>query len=398
MANPQPTDAHIRIAHSIEEQLMVSLFSEQQRRILDLILRLSWGCGKKYAVIPHQADFEIVAVGKGHIKTHLDWLITSKVIIREGQIYAFNKNFDQWHVSRALAYTSAKMAGLVKMNLEKPDDEKANESIKKVTEYVTNCKDGKVTEYGTIENPEVTENGTETLRNTEREGYGKRNIATPDLASPKETLNKSKERTTSSSDNNTTEERGLLGGENLPGKVLKIYRENTGDISDDVVKSITVAVKKYKETAVIDALAIAKDKGKDWNYVLGILRKWETAGTLPQPASPPSSSLWPGDPPATDTAIEAAWQQITQEIQHEISSTNFSTWFKDLKGICITAGDLLVGAPNTFVADYLSQNQMSFIERVVVSVLKQPYTVRFCVVREGNAGNIPQSHSLTITG
>ncbi len=95
MANPQPTDAHLRIAHEIGEQLMVSLFTEQQRRILDLILRLSWGCGKKVAIIPRQVDFEIVGIHPGHIRAHLDWLIGAKVIFRNDNEYGFNKDFDQ---------------------------------------------------------------------------------------------------------------------------------------------------------------------------------------------------------------------------------------------------------------------------------------------------------------
>jgi DNA invertase Pin-like site-specific DNA recombinase len=51
---------------------MVGCFTEQQRRILDLILRLSWGCDKTTAYI--QRDFEVVGVREGHVKTHLDWL------------------------------------------------------------------------------------------------------------------------------------------------------------------------------------------------------------------------------------------------------------------------------------------------------------------------------------
>lgn len=117
MANSQPTDPHLRVAHAINEQVMVSDFTEQQRRILDLILRLSWGCHKKWAVIPHQSTFEIVGVGRNKIKAHLDWLIQANVIGREDTRYWFNKDFDLWRVSRSLTYTPEAMAELVKMNL-----------------------------------------------------------------------------------------------------------------------------------------------------------------------------------------------------------------------------------------------------------------------------------------
>jgi len=119
MANPQPTDAHLRMAHSIQEQLMVSDFTEQQRRILDLILRLSWGCGCKVAYIPRQNTFEVVGVGENKIKQHLDWLERANVIGRQGCYYWFKKDFDHWRVSRSLEYAPEKLAELVSINLEK---------------------------------------------------------------------------------------------------------------------------------------------------------------------------------------------------------------------------------------------------------------------------------------
>ncbi len=117
MANPQPTDAHIRIAHSIEEQVMVSDFSKRQRKILDLILRLSWGCGKKEAIIPHQKDFEITGVYEGDIKAELDHLVNCKVIFIDGANYQFNKNYDQWRVSLAMKYDPKKLSELLRLNL-----------------------------------------------------------------------------------------------------------------------------------------------------------------------------------------------------------------------------------------------------------------------------------------
>lgn len=117
MANPQPTDAHIRIAHSITEAIMVRDFSKRQRKILDLILRLSWGCGKKYAYIPLQRDFMVVGVHDVDIKKELDWLEVSNVIIREEAIYSFNKDFEQWEVSRVKPWNPKKLSELLSLNL-----------------------------------------------------------------------------------------------------------------------------------------------------------------------------------------------------------------------------------------------------------------------------------------
>ena len=47
MANPQPTDAHIRIAHSITEAIMLRDFSKRQRKILDLFCVCPGGVVRK---------------------------------------------------------------------------------------------------------------------------------------------------------------------------------------------------------------------------------------------------------------------------------------------------------------------------------------------------------------
>jgi len=126
MANPQPTDAHLRIAHQISEQLMVSHFTAKQRRILDLILRLSWGCGKKEAIIPRQGDFEVVGIFKSDIKGELDLLERDGIISRDGDTYQFNKDYDKWRVSRARGYSQAKVSELLTINLSTHRQELVN--------------------------------------------------------------------------------------------------------------------------------------------------------------------------------------------------------------------------------------------------------------------------------
>jgi len=117
LANPQPTDAHLRVSHSINEAIMTRDFTKRQRKILDLILRLSWGCGQKDAYIPHQRDFSVVGVHEVDIKSELGWLEVSKVIVREGAFYWFNKNFDDWEVSRVKPFQPEKLSELLSMNL-----------------------------------------------------------------------------------------------------------------------------------------------------------------------------------------------------------------------------------------------------------------------------------------
>jgi len=159
MANPQPTDAHLRIAHSINEQIMVTDFSKRQRKILDLILRLSWGCGKKDAIIPHQNDFEIVGVYEQDIKIELIVLERDRVIVVDGNLYSFNKDFEQWRRTRARKYTEDKLRELLSLNLN-----------------VTGAKLSKTLSSNLVKHEETTSQNTK--------------FPTPELASPKERLNK----------------------------------------------------------------------------------------------------------------------------------------------------------------------------------------------------------------
>jgi hypothetical protein len=147
MPQIQSAEAHLRIAHSIEEQIMVSRFSENQRRILDLILRLSWGCGKITAFIPRQSDFQVTGIGESRVKDQLDWLIDARVIFREDCYYAFNKDFHQWRVSRALKYGQEKLTELVRLNLRTPDAQLTPEASPNLSQgEETTCHKGKLPE------------------------------------------------------------------------------------------------------------------------------------------------------------------------------------------------------------------------------------------------------------
>ena len=119
MANPQPSDAHIRLAHSITEAIMTRDFTKRQRSILDLILRLSWGCGKKTAIIPKQMDFQTVGIARSKIHNELEWLVNAKVIEwnRETNTYSFQKDFDQWAVSLVPGYDRKRYDNLLHINL-----------------------------------------------------------------------------------------------------------------------------------------------------------------------------------------------------------------------------------------------------------------------------------------
>lgn len=120
MANPQPSDAHLRIAHSINEELMMRDFHKRHRNILDLILRLSWGCGKNEAIIPRLKDFEICGVPATKITGELEYLVNACVISWNSHTnqFWFNKNYDSWRIPVVKRYDKDLLRSLIHINLE----------------------------------------------------------------------------------------------------------------------------------------------------------------------------------------------------------------------------------------------------------------------------------------
>ncbi|MAH46900.1 hypothetical protein CMI37_13805 [Candidatus Pacearchaeota archaeon] len=118
MANPQPTDPHLRVAHELLEEIIACDFTKRQLSIILMILRFSWGCHKKNAVIPRQRDFAIAGVLETHIKAELDWLVNAKVLQIEGDSYWFNKDYDQWRVSRTKGFDRDILTDLLTLNLQ----------------------------------------------------------------------------------------------------------------------------------------------------------------------------------------------------------------------------------------------------------------------------------------
>jgi len=119
VANPQAEEGYIRIANEIWDQIMMRDFTKRQRSILDLILRLSYGCGKKYALIPTLNSFALAGVRPNHVRKEIEGLVAARVIEWDEVVmhFAFNKDYDQWEIPYAYGHDEAKLDDLITLNL-----------------------------------------------------------------------------------------------------------------------------------------------------------------------------------------------------------------------------------------------------------------------------------------
>lgn len=159
MASPQLKNGFIGIANEIWDEIISRKFTERQQKILKLILRLSYGCQKKEAVIPLLKHFELCGVRIQDAKKEITYLGQCKVIYWDGkQVYSLNKNYDEWRVSLVKEWDREKFSELISLNI----------GNKKVTKSVT-PESGEHDESYEKCNSEVTKSVTDELRKVEVE-------------------------------------------------------------------------------------------------------------------------------------------------------------------------------------------------------------------------------------
>ncbi|MFA7468347.1 MAG: replication protein [Desulfotomaculaceae bacterium] len=131
MANPQP-DEFTRISNELFEAIILSNFKKRQLNIILLVIRLSYGCGRKYAVL-RQADFKIIGIDKSDIKQELLLLAQSGVLTITGERIALNKDYDRWRIPRAQPGGPGEFKQILKRNLaEKTVGETLTGTVSKV--------------------------------------------------------------------------------------------------------------------------------------------------------------------------------------------------------------------------------------------------------------------------
>lgn len=163
MANPQP-DKFTRISNELYEAIMQTDFTKRQRNILDLVIRMSYGCGKKFAIL-RPSDFEVVGIYKTHIKKELEYLVKVKVLEIDGDKITLNKNYDEWRVNIVKQFDQERFNDILKRNLINSGDETVTKTVTDEKDQVTKTVT-QVTEMVTEVTKTVTDDGVGSYQNS----------------------------------------------------------------------------------------------------------------------------------------------------------------------------------------------------------------------------------------
>jgi len=71
------------------------------------------------------------------------------------------------------------------------------------------------------------------------------------------------------------------------------------------------------------------------------------------------------------------WETALGELQLQVTKTNYRTWLEKTTGFSFEDNRFVVGVPNTFVAEYLSRNQRSLIEKTLIGLIHPGIEVHF---------------------
>ncbi len=78
-------------------------------------------------------------------------------------------------------------------------------------------------------------------------------------------------------------------------------------------------------------------------------------------------------------SAQEIWEAALGELQIQESKPNYQTWLEKSVGLSYQGNQFVIGVPNTFVAEYLDQNQRSLIEKTLIGLTHRDIKILFHV-------------------
>jgi len=105
MANPQVEEGYVKIANEIQEAFCRRRIPGEERQVLDVIIRKTYGWNKCEDTISLSQFAEMTGLVKQHVARSLKSLLSKKIITvtkngdNKPQAFKLNKNYEEWQVS-----------------------------------------------------------------------------------------------------------------------------------------------------------------------------------------------------------------------------------------------------------------------------------------------------------
>jgi len=119
MANPQIEEGYVRIATEIQEAFCRTRIPGEERQVLDVIIRKTYGWNKCEDAISLSQFVEMTGIKKPNVIGAIKGLLSKKIIsvIQKDndkvKLYKFNKNYHQWEPLSKKITLSKKIIGVI---------------------------------------------------------------------------------------------------------------------------------------------------------------------------------------------------------------------------------------------------------------------------------------------
>lgn len=112
--NPQLEDGYTKIVNAVQEALCRTHFGGYERRVLDVIIRKTWGFGKKEDRIPNSQICKMTGLYKSHVSRALTSLILRRIVTKNGNKLSVQKDYTLWTTEKLpILVTTKKLPKMV---------------------------------------------------------------------------------------------------------------------------------------------------------------------------------------------------------------------------------------------------------------------------------------------
>lgn len=105
MASPQIENGFTRLANEILDHLVLPGINGSEYRIAILVLRKTYGFSKKKDKISLTQFQKGTSMKRAHVVETIKSLVDKRILLKEGNSYVFNKNWEDWVVHKRVPST-----------------------------------------------------------------------------------------------------------------------------------------------------------------------------------------------------------------------------------------------------------------------------------------------------
>ena len=105
MASPQVENGYTKIANELLEKLCLPGINGSEYRIILFVVRKTYGFNKKQDRISFTQFQKGTGMNRAHAIRTINSLVDKRILVKDGSVYRFNKNWEEWVVHKRVPST-----------------------------------------------------------------------------------------------------------------------------------------------------------------------------------------------------------------------------------------------------------------------------------------------------